>query len=107
MYQLANQPAFDPLLLLPALSATLNPQSRRTVTENKRLNHFIPTVDTAIRAKSASYAVKLDVGLQTIRRKKGTKEYANTSPILRAVTAILRITMQAKKIRELLTFTSI
>ena len=69
MYQLTNQPVFDLLLPLPALLATLNPQSRRTV--NKRLNHTIltddttpPTIDTAIRAKSALYAVKLDIGLQ-------------------------------------------
>jgi hypothetical protein len=81
------------------------------------LNHFIPTddttpltnnttpptVDTAIRAKSALYAVNLDVGLQTIQRIKGTEKYVNISPILRAVTVILRIMMQAKKIRELLT----
>ena len=128
MYQLANQPAFDPLLLLLASLATSNPQSQRTVTENQRLNHSIPTdgttpltndttpltdnitpliVNTAIRAKSALYAVNLDISLQTIRRKKRTKEYVNTSPILRAATAILRITMQVKKIRELLTFTSI
>ena len=72
MYQLANQPVFDPLLPLLALLVTLNPQSRYMVTENKRLSHSIPTddttpptVDTAIRAKSALYAVKLDVGLQT------------------------------------------
>ena len=64
-------------------------------------------VNTAIRAKSALYAVNLDISLQTIRRKKRTKEYVNTSPILRAATAILRMTMQVKKIRELLTFTSI
>ena len=123
MYQLANQPAFDPLLLLLALLATSNPQSRRTVTENQRLSHFIltddttpptddttpltvettpPTVNTAIRAKSALYAVKLDVGLQITQRMKGTEKYINTSLILRAVTVILR--MQAKKIRELLTF---
>ena len=84
MYQLVNQPAFDPLLLLLALLATLNPQSRRTVTENQRLSYFILTnnttpltndttpltinttpltVNTAIRAKSALYTVKLDVGL--------------------------------------------
>ena len=43
------------------------------VTKNKRLSHFIlindttpPTVNTAIRAKCALYAVKLDIGLQTI-----------------------------------------
>ena len=108
MYQLANQPAFDPLLLLLASSAISNPQSRRTVTENKRLSHFILIdgttpllVNTAIRAKSALYAVKLDVGLQTTQKMKGTEKYVNISLILRAVTVILR--MQAKKIRELLT----
>ena len=116
-YRLANQPAFDLLLLLPALSATSNPQSRRTVTENKRSNHSIPTDDTtpltddttpptAIRAKSALYAVNLDVGLRTIQGKKGTEKYVNIYLILRAVTVVLRITM-AKKIRELLTSTSI
>ena len=55
----------------------LNPQSRRTVTENKRLSHFILTnnttpltinttpltVNTIIKAKSALYTVKLDTGL--------------------------------------------
>jgi hypothetical protein len=73
MYQLANQPVFNPLLLLLALSAILNPQSRRTVTKNKRLSHFIPTddttpltINTATRAKSALYAVKLNISLQTI-----------------------------------------
>jgi len=72
------------------------------------LSHFILTdnttpltINTAIRAKSALYAVKLDVGLQTTQRMKGTKKYINTSLILRAATVILR--MQAKKIRELLT----
>jgi hypothetical protein len=92
---------------------------QRTATENKRLNYSIPTddttpltndttpltVDTAIRAKSALYAVKLDAGLQTIQRIKGTEKYANIYLILRVVTAILR--MQARKIRELLTSTSI
>jgi len=109
-YQLANQPAFDPLLPLPALLATSNPQSRRTVNKNQRLNHSIPTnntapltditpliVNTVIRAKSALYAVNLDVSLQTIQRTKGTEEYINISPILRAVTTILKIT----KIRKL------
>ena len=61
-----------------------------------------PTVNTAIRAKSALYAVKLDIGLQTTQRIKGTEKYINISLILRAVTVILRI--QAKKIRELLIF---
>ena len=78
MYQLANQPAFDLLLPLPALLATSNPQLRRTV--NQRLNHSILTddttpltdditpltVNTATRAKSVLYAVDLDTGLQTI-----------------------------------------
>ena len=77
MYQLVNQPVFNPLLPLLALLATLNPQSRRTVTENKRLSYFILTdntalltndtnpltINTAIRAKSALYTVKLDIGL--------------------------------------------
>ena len=91
MYQLVNQPAFDPLLLLLALLVTLNPQSRRTVTENQKLSYFIPTddttpptnnttlltndttpltvkttsptINTAIRAKSALYTVKLDISL--------------------------------------------
>jgi len=79
IYQLANQPVFDLLLPLPALSATLNPQSRRTVNKNKRLSHFIPTddttpltndttpltVNTATRAKSALYIINLDISLQT------------------------------------------
>ena len=76
----------------------LNPQSRCTVTENKRLSHSIltndttpPTVNTAIRAKSALYAVKLDVGLQTTQKLKRTKKYVNISLILKAVIAILRI----------------
>ena len=68
------------------------------VTENKRLSHSIltddttpPTIDTAIRAKSALYTVKLDVGLQTTQKMKGTEKYVNISLILRAVIAILRI----------------
>ena len=68
------------------------------VTENKRLSHSIPTndttpptVDTAIRAKSTLYAVKLDIGLQTTQKIKGTEKYVNISLILRAVIAILRI----------------
>ena len=83
---------------------------------NQRLNHFIPTddttsltddippltVNTVIRAKSALYAVNLDVGLQTIQRMKGTEKYVNIYLILRAATAILRIII-VKKIRELLT----
>jgi len=110
-YQLVNQPAFDPLLPLLALLATSNPQSRRTVNKNQRLNHSIPTDDTApltditpliintvIRAKSALYAANLDVGLRTIRREKGTKEYVNISPILRAATAILTTTTITKGI---------
>ena len=92
MYQLINQPIFDPLLLLLALLVTSNPQSRYTVTENQRLSYFILindtipptnnttlltnnttpltvkttplTVNTAIRAKSTLYTVKLDIGLQ-------------------------------------------
>ena len=74
------------------------------------MSHFIPTddttpptVNTAIRAKSALYAVKLDIGLQTTQKIKGTKKYINISLILKAVIAILRIRIQAKKIRELLT----
>ena len=89
------------------------------VTKNKRLSHFIPTdnttpltVDTVIRLKSALYAVKLDISLRTIRRKKGTKEYVNISPILKAATAILTMTTITKGIPlqrglELLTSTSI
>ena len=76
------------------------------------MSHFIPTddttpptVDTAIRAKSALYAVKLDVGLQTTQKMKGTEKYVNISLILRAVMVILR--MQIRKIRELLTSISI
>ena len=68
------------------------------VTENKRLSHSIPTdditpltVNTAIRAKSALYTVKLDIGLQTTQKMKGTKKYVNISLILRAVIAILRM----------------
>jgi len=124
-YQLANQPTFDLLLPLLALLATLNPQSRRMVNKNQRLNHSIPTdnttpptndttpptVNTAIRAKSALYAANLDVGLRTIQRTKGTKKYVNISPILRAVTAILTMTTITKGIPlqqglELLTSTS-
>ena len=112
MYQLANQPAFDPLLLLLASLAILNPQSRRTVTENQRLNHSIPTdditpliVNTAIRAKSVLYAVNLDISLRITQRMKGTEKYVNIYLILRVVTVILRITI-VKKIRELLTSTS-
>ena len=119
-YQLANQPAFDPLLLLLASLATSNPQSQRTVTENQRLNHSIPTddttpltdditpliVNTTIRVKSALYAVNLDVGLRITQRTKGTEKYVNIYLILRAATAILRIIM-VEKIRELLTSTSI
>ena len=115
MYQLANQPVFDPLLPLPALLATSNPQSRHTVTENQRLNHSIPIddttpltdditpliVNTAIRAKSALYVVNLDVGLRITQRTKGTEKYINIYLILRAAIVILR--MQAKKIKELLT----
>ena len=91
------------------------------------MNHFIPTnnttpltddttpltdnitpliVNTAIRAKSALYAVNLDVGLQTTQRMKGTKKYINIYLILRAATAILRIII-VKKIRELLISTLI
>ena len=80
MYQLANQPVFDLLLLLLASLATSNPQLQHMVTKNKRLNHSILTdnttpltnnttplaINTVIKAKSALYAVNLDVGLQTI-----------------------------------------
>ena len=59
-------------------------------------------INTAIRAKSALYIVKLDISLQITQRMKGTEKYINTSLILRAVMVILR--MQVKKIRELLTF---
>ena len=90
------------------------------VTENQRLNHSIPIddttpltdnitpliVNTAIRARSALYAVNLDVGLRITQRTKGTEKYVNIYLILRAVIAILRITM-AKKIRELPTSISI
>ena len=70
MYQLVNQPVFNPLLLLLALLATLNPQSQRMVTENKRLNYFILinnttplTVDIVIKAKSTLYVINLDISL--------------------------------------------
>ena len=80
MYQLTNQPVFDPLLPLLALLVILNPQSRRTVTENKKLNHSISiddttpltdnttplTINTAIRVKSALYIVNLDISLRII-----------------------------------------
>ena len=79
------------------------------VIKNKRLSYFILTddttpltINTVIRAKSALYAVKLDVGLQTTQRMKGTEKYVNISLILRAVIVILRI--QVKKIRKPLTF---
>ena len=66
------------------------------------------SVDTAIRAKSALYAANLDISLRTIQRKKGTKEYVNISPILRAATAILMTTTITKGIPlELLTSTLI
>ena len=45
-YQLVNQPVFDPLLPLPALLTTSNPQLQRTVNKNQRLNHSIPTDNT-------------------------------------------------------------
>ena len=91
------------------------------VTKNKRLNHSIPTndtapltnitpliINTAIRVKSALYAANLDISLRTIRRKKGTKEYVNTSPILRAATVILTTITITKGIPlELLTSTLI
>ena len=84
---------------------TSNPQLRYTVTENKRLNHFILTdnttplinnttpltVNTAIRAKSALYIVNLDASLQSIQRIKGTEKYVNISMILRAAIVILKI----------------
>ena len=91
MYQLVNQPVFDLLLPLLALSVTSNPQLQCTVTENKRLSYFILTndttpptnnttlltdnttpltvettpliINTVIRAKSALYTVKLDISL--------------------------------------------
>ena len=80
------------------------------------MNHSIPTddttsptdditpliVNTVIRAKSALYAVNLDISLRITQRTKGTEKYVNIYLILRAATAILRITM-VKKIRELLT----
>lgn len=104
-----NQLAFDLLPPLPALLATSNPRSRRTA--SKRLNHFIPTDDTTpltatpstairivIRAKSVLYAANPDVGLQTTQRMRRTREYVNTSLILRAIT-VRRMTI----IRRLLT----
>ena len=82
------------------------------VNKNQRLNYSILTddttpltddttpltVNTVTKAKSALYAVNLDISLQTTQRMKGTEEYVNISLILRAVTAILRITMITKGI---------
>ena len=70
-------------------------------------NNITPLIiNTVIRAKSALYAVNLDIGLRITQRTKGTEKYVNIYLILRAVIVILRITI-VKKIRELLTFTSI
>jgi L-cystine uptake protein TcyP (sodium:dicarboxylate symporter family) len=104
-----NQLAFNLLPPLLALLAILNPQSQHTV--SKRLNHFIPTNDTTpltatpstairivIRAKSVLYVANLDVSLQTTQRMRRTREYINTSLILRAI-IMRRITI----IRRLLT----
>jgi L-cystine uptake protein TcyP (sodium:dicarboxylate symporter family) len=93
-----NQLAFNLLPPLPALLATSNPQSQHTI--SKRLNYFIPTNDTTpltatpsttirivIMVKSVLYAANPDVGLQTTQRMRRTREYINTSLILRAITA--------------------
>ena len=103
-----NQLAFNLLPPLPALLATSNPRSQRTV--SKRLNHFIPTNNTTplttirivIRAKSVLYVVNPDVGLQTTQRMRRTGEYINTSLILRAI-IVRRMTI----IKRLLTSTLI
>ena len=109
MYQLVNQPVFDLLLLLLALLVILNSQSRYTVTENKRLSYFILTdnttpltINTAIRAKSTLYTVKLDIGLQTTQKIKGTEKYINISLIF--FICILSITITALKIRDILMY---
>src|SRR5271156_192899 len=98
MCLLVNQLAFNLLPPLPALLATSNLQSRRTA--SKRLIHFIPTNDTTpstairivIRAKSVLYVANPDVGLQTTQRMRRTREYVNTSLILRAITVRMTIT---------------
>ena len=117
MCQLANQPVFDLLLLLPALSVTSNPRLRRTANKNKGLNHIIPTddtppiddtilpiddtillidntipptVSTATKVKGVLYAENLDAGLRTIQRTKKTGKYDNISPILKATTTKLK-----------------
>src|SRR5271157_2285078 len=99
MCQPANQPVFDLLLPLLASLVISNPQLRHTASKNKGLNHSTLTDDTALltatlltttiittRAKSVLYVANLDVGLQTIQRMRRTREYVNTSLILRAIT---------------------
>ena len=111
MCQLANQPIFNLLLPLLASLVISNPQLQHTASKNKGLNHSTLTDDTALltatlltttiittRAKSVLYAANLDVGLQTIQRMRRTREYVNTSLILRAIT-VRRMTI----IRRLLT----
>jgi hypothetical protein len=77
---------------------TSNPQSQCIV--SKRLNYFISTDDITpltttpstiirivIRVKSVLYTANPDVGLQTIQRMRKTREYINTSLILKVITA--------------------
>jgi hypothetical protein len=96
MCQLANQPVFDLLILLPALLATSNPRLRRT--ESKRPTYSLLTDDTVlltvIRARSALYIANLDVGLQITQRIRRTREYVNISLNLRVVTTRITITKE-------------